>query len=1086
MFRAFLACVLVLIATSFSYAAGPAPQLLRMPTANRTHIVFVFAGDLWSVPREGGVAERLTTGIGIETAPQFSPDGQSIAFTGEYDGNVDVYVMPAKGGTPRRVTYHPNSDTLAGWSPDGKNLLFASTRTTENFRTAQLFTIPVNGTFPTALPLPMAFEGSFSADGSQLAYVPVPRAFNAWKRYRGGLAAHIWVANLADSSVVKVPRTDSNDFNPMWIGDKVYFLSDRNGPITLFSYDVKTQKVTQVLENKGLDFKAATASASGGVIAYEQFGSINLYDLQSGTAKKVEITIEGDMPGVRPRFDKVGEKINGAAISPTGMRAVFEARGEILTVPAEKGDIRNLTNTTGVAERDPSWSPDGKWIAYFSEESGEYALHLRSQNGQGEVRKIDLGKPPSFFYSPTWSPDSKKIAYADKRQNLWYVEVEKGSPVKVTYCERGLGPFKWAPDSQWIVYARALPSYLGGIFVYSLTDGKNTQITDGLSDAGTPAFDRSGKYLYFTASTDIGPKISGFDMSAYAIRPSRSVYVCVLKKGDPSPLAPQSDEEKIADDKSAEGKKDGEGDKKDGDKKEETPKVVIDFENLSQRILALPVPAGNYQDAFTGKANQLFLVEGSFDGGDDGPPPATLHKFDLEKRKVDKILEGTSGVTISANGEKILFRMGNNWFISGADQPVKPGDGKLKTEAMQVYVDPREEWKQMYRETWRIERDFFYDPNYHGLNIAAAEKKYAPYVEGLAHRTDLNYLFNEMLGELTVGHLYVNGGDQPTPKRTQGGLLGADYAVENGRYKFAKVYDGENWNPGLRAPLTQPGAEVKAGEYLLAVNGRSLMATDNIYAFFEETAGKQTLLKVGPNADGSNAREVTVVPVGNEGALRNLAWIEANRRKVDQMSGGKLAYVWLPDTAGSGYTNFNRYFFAQLNREGAIIDERFNRGGHAADYVIDYLKKPLMSHWTGREGLDFRQPFGTLPGPKAMLANEYSGSGGDYLPWMFHREKLGYLIGKRTWGGLVGIGGYPSLLDGGSVTAPSFAFYSPEGKWEVENHGVSPDIEIDMDPKLWRQGRDPQLEKAIELLLEDLKKSPAKQPVRPPYPNYHK
>jgi tricorn protease len=892
----------------------------------------------------------------------------------------------------------------------------------------------------------------------------------------------------------------------MWIGDKVYFLSDRSGPITLFDYDTRSKKASQLIRNNGLDIKSATAGPDG--IIYEQFGSLNIYDLKSGRSKPVGVTISGDMLALRPKFEKVGSRITNAAISPTGARAVFEARGEIISVPAEKGDARNLTNTTGVAERDPSWSPDGKWIAYFSEESGEYALHLRDQKGMGEVKKINLGNPPSFFYSPVWSPDSKKIAYSDKRLNIWYLDIEKGQPVKVDRVIRGFSlDTRWSPDSRWLTYTKPLKSWYSAVFVYSLEDGKTTQITDGLSDAASPVFDKSGKYLYFTASTDIGPKVFSFDMSSYPHQPTRSVYVAVLKKDLPSPLAPESDEEKVTEEKkdAATGGQ-GEGEKKPAgqegekkadaaqaagkpDEKKEPPKVEIDSDNFSQRILALPIPNRNYVGLVAGKANTLFVAEAPQQQGGPGPSGATLHKFDLEKRKLDKVLDNIRAFDLSANGEKMLYRQGDNWFIAATAQAgtpaFKPGEGKLKTEEMEVRVDPRAEWNQMYRETWRIERDFFYDPTHHGLDLQATAKKYEPYLASLAHRADLNYLFQEMLGELSVGHLYVQGGDTPDPKRVPGGLLGADFKIENGRYRFAKVYNGENWNPQLRAPLTQPGVNVVAGEYLLAVKGRNLTSGDNIYSFFESTANKQVVIKVGPNPDGSNSRDVTVVPIQNETGLRNLAWIEDNRRKVDQMSDGKLAYIYLPDTAGGGYTFFNRYFFPQTHKDGAVVDERFNSGGHAADYIIDYLRKPLNSFWAVRDGEDFRQPFGTMPGPKAMLINEYSGSGGDYLPWMFRRYAIGPLIGKRTWGGLVGIGGYPQLIDGGSVTAPHFAFYSPEGKWEVENHGVAPDIELDFDPKAWREGRDIQLEKAVELLMIEMKKKPKVEPKRPPYPNYH-
>jgi len=1072
-----LALLFLLLTVSVCFGQANNTQLMRSPTLSKTQIVFVYAGDLWIVSRDGGEATRLTTGVGTETDPIFSPDGQTIAFTGEYDGNVDVYTVPATGGVPKRLTFHPGNDRVAGWTPDGKQVLFTSGRQIGTPRTGQLFTIPVDGVFPTAVPLPMAYEGSYSADSTRLAYVPLPRAFQAWKRYRGGQATPIWIANLSDSSVEKVPRTDSNDFNPMWIGSKVYFLSDRSGPITLFAYDTATKKVASVIPNTGLDIKSASAGPEA--IVYEQFGSLNLFDLKSGKTKKLNINVTGDMAAVRPKYEKVDTRIANAAISPTGARAIFEARGEILSVPAEKGNARNLTSTPGIAERDPAWSPDGKWIAYFSDESGEYALHLRNQTGMGEVKKINLGNSPSFFYGPTWSPDSKKIAYADKRNNLWYVEIEKGTPVKVDTCPRSLGGGStfnqtWAPDSRWIAYVKPIESWYRVVNVYSLEEGKSHQVTDGLSDATSPSFDASGKYLYFTASTDIGPAVFGFDMSSYPHRPTRSVYVCVLKKDAPSPLAPESDEEKVTEEKKDEAPK--------PPPKKEPITVTIDFDNIGQRILALPPPARNYVGIAAGKAGTLFVVEAP---SAPGIPGLTLHKLDLDKRKFDKVLDGISAFDLSANGEKMLFRQGPNWFIGSTIQPIRPGEGRIRTDELEVYVDPKAEWQQMYRETWRIERDFFYDPNHHGLDLAATAKKYEPYLGSLTHRADLSYLFNEMLGELTIGHLYVQGGDVPDPKRVTGGLLGADYKIENGRYRFAKVYNGENWNPQLRAPLTQPGVNVQAGDYLLAVGGRNLTANENLYSFFEAKSGKQVVIRVGPNPDGSNSREVTVVPVGSEAGLRNLAWIEDNRRKVDQLSGGKLAYVWLPDTAQGGYTNFNRYFFAQLNKSGAVIDERFNGGGHGADYIIDYLRKPLMSYWAVRDSEDYREPFGTMPGPKVMIVNEYAGSGGDYMPWMFRHAGVGQLIGKRTWGGLVGIGGYPTLIDGGSVTAPHFGFYSPEGKWEIENHGVAPDIEVEMDPKAWREGHDPQLEKAVEVALTELKKNPPKPVQRPAFPNYH-
>ncbi len=1100
-------CILLL--SSAALAQANQPLLMRNPTLSKTQIVFSYAGDLWVVSRDGGDAARLTNGIGNEYAPIFSPDGRWIAFTGEYDGNTDVYVIPANGGVPRRLTYHPGNDTAVGWSPDSKQVIFVSGRDSASGRYARLFTMAIDGVFPTPLPLPMGYEGAYSPDGSHLAYVPLPRGFNAWKRYRGGMTTAIWISNLSDSRIEKLPRDNSNDFNPMWLGNKIYFLSDRNGPITLFGYDTGSKKVEQLIRNDGFDMKSASVGEDA--IVYEQFGSLNLYDLKSGKTRKVNVTISADMLSVRPHFEKVGPLIANpsgpisAAISPTGARAIFQVRGEILTVPAEKGDPRNLTNTTGVMERSPAWSPDGRWIAYLSDESGEYALHLREQSGMGEVKKIKLGK--AFFSGLTWSPDSKKIAYADNHLGLWYVDVDKGTPVKIDTASRGTSfNASWSPDSRWIAFVKPVQSWYGAAFVYSLEENKSTQVTDGSSDVAHTTFDKSGKYLYFSASTDIGPAVFGFDMTSYPHRPTRSVYLAVLRKDLPSPLAPESDEEKVQEEKKEGDKpadqtaeKRADGPPAPSGKKAPDP-VRIDFDRIGQRILALPIPARNVVGLRSGKPGILYVIEFTPPAAPTPgvPAGATLHKFDVEKRKLDKVLDNIGSFEVSANSEKALYRQGPNWFIASTatlGQPAPPSaagatapgaPNLLKTADMEVYVDPRAEWQQMYREAWRIERDFFYDPGYHGLDLEATASKYSRYVDSLAHRADLNYLFQEIFGELTVGHLYVSGGDGPNPNRVAGGLLGCDYAIENGRYRFAKIYDGENWNPQLRAPLTQPGVNVQEGEYLLAISGRNLTASDNVYAFSENKAGKQVVIRVGPNADGSQSREVTVVPVANEAGLRNLAWVEDNRRKVEKLSNGKLAYVWLPDTAGGGYTFFNRYYFSQLDKDGAVIDERFNSGGQAADYVIDYLRKPLNSYWALRDGEDYRQPFGTMPGPKVMLVNEYAGSGGDYLPYMFRRSQIGQLIGKRTWGGLVGIGGTPQLMDGGAVTAPNFAFYTPEGKWEIENHGVAPDIEVEMDPAAWRAGHDPQLEKAVEVLLEELKKHPRPpQPKRPPFPNYH-
>ena len=1097
--------------------------LLQSPTLNRTHIVFAFAGDLWTVPRDGGAAVRLTSGIGVEANPIFSPDGARIAFTGEYDGNVDVFVVPAAGGVPVRLTWHPAADTALGWTRDGRRILFTSNRNSYS-RFSELYTAGFDGGLEERLPLPMGYEGSFSPDGGRIAYVPLPRAFTFWKRYRGGRTTAVWIADLADSRVEKVPREDSNDYNPMWVGDQIYFLSDRSGPITLFSYDTKSKLLSRVIENSGYDLKAA--SVGPGAIVYEQFGSLNLYDLQSGKTSVVPVTVRGDMTEVRERFVNVGNRLTSAGISPTGARAVFQARGEVITVPAEKGDARNITTSPGVMERDPAWSPDGKMIAYFSDESGEYMLHIRPQSGMGETVKISLEDKPTFYSSPQWSPDSKKIAYVDCHLGLWYVDVAAKKPVRVDLERYYRGGYlmipSWSPDSKWMAYAKRLKNYQAAIYLYSLDTGKSAQVTDGMSDARNPVFDAEGKYLYFAVSTDIGASLQP-DIHSFTRPVSRSIYLAVLDKDEPSPLAPESDEEKGPEEKKpAEKKEDDPAAGKNapsgppqtgktgapGAKQEagaaaaaKVPHVKIDFENILQRILALPLPSRNYLSLQAGKAGVLLAVETApFLPGVAAARGLTVHRYELKSRKSDVVISGVSDFAMARNGEKYLYNQGNKWFI-GTLKPMSPAgatngppsgpggrsDAKsLATEAIQVRVNPPAEWRQMFREAWRIEREFFYDPNAHGLDLAAAEKKYEPFLEHLASRRDLNYLFADMLGELTVGHLGAGGGDMPEVKRVPAGLLGADYQIENGRYRFARVYNGENWNPQLRAPLTQPGVNVRAGDYLLAVNGRELAAKDNVYAFFENTAGKNVLLKVGPNPDGGGAREVTVVPVASETALRNYAWIEDNRRYVDKVTGGRVAYVYMPDTAFGGFTNFNRYFFAQVGKEAAIIDERFNGGGNLATDIIEFLQRRMMSLVATRDGEDEVQPQGAIFGPKVMLINEFAGSGGDAMPWYFKSAKVGPLIGKKTWGGLVGRAGAPGLMDGGFVSAPSSAVWSPTGEWIAENVGVPPDIEVEHDPALVRKGKDPQLDRAIEVVMAELAKNPLPKPKRPAYPNYHK
>ena len=1110
-----LGCALAGVAA----AATDPPLLLRKPTLSRTEIAFAYGGDLWIVPREGGEARRLTSDVGMETDPIFSPDGRTIAFTGEYDGNVDVFVVPAAGGIPTRLTSHPTSDVALGFTPEGDRVLFRSRRNSYS-HFSRLFTVSLGGGLPSEIPLPQAEDGAFSPDGTHIAYVPFsnhpdsPDFQRGLKRYRGGTASPIWIARLSDSRIDKVPRTDSDDARPMWVGDAVYFLSDRDGPTTLYRFDTRGKQVEPLLRRRTGEIKAASAGPDA--IVYEQLGGIYVVDLATREPRRVEIHVAGDFPAVRPHWIDAAEQIQNVAVSPTGVRAVFEAHGEILTVPAERGDIRNLTRSPGVAERDPAWSPDGKWVAFFSDASGEYALHVAPQDGVGEVRRIGLGEPPSFFYAPRWSPDSTKIAFTDKRLNLWVVDLAGGKPVRVdTNPYDGFAyDVAWSPDSRWIAYTRQLGSQLRAVFAYSLASRSSHQITDGMSDATAPSFDQSGKYLFFTASTDVGPVLAS-SMGSYDVPVTRSVYLIVLRNDIPSPLAHRSDEEKAARgagaaaaalqdecDKDAEGGTKDDGDDRKGEKPDQPPIVRIDLPDIDQRVLALPIPARNYTGLHAGAGHSLFAVEGPIvdTGATFG---RTVHEFDICTRKIEQRLDNVGAFLLTHDRSKALYeqlpevdplappddRPRGQWFLRAVEQLATPaGEGEppkpLDLAAMQVYVDPRAEWAQIYREVWRLQRDFFYDPNLHGVDLPKLTAAFQPYLAGLVSRGDLTYLLADMLGEITAQHIYLGGGERPQPRRVPGGLLGADYTIENDRYRFSRIYRGENWNPSLRAPLTEPGVDVREGDYLLAVNGTPVTGRDEIFRFFEHTAGKAVRLTVSSSPSAKGAREVTVVPIADEGSLRLRAWIDTNRRKVDRASGGRLAYVYLPDTAVGGYTNFNRYYFAQVDKDGAIIDERFNGGGWVADYIVDWLNRPLLMKAMTREGQDVRLPF-ALYGPKVMLINELAGSGGDALPWMFRRLGIGPLVGTRTWGGLIGIGGDPPLIDGGFVTAPRWALYSPDGVFDVENKGVAPDHEVELDPAAWRQGRDPQLEAGIEIALEQLRTNPPPKGKRPPYPNYH-
>lgn len=1074
----FLLCILfVFIIQIFPQSA--APLLINQVAVSQNQIAFSYAGKIWVMNRSGGAARILNDVPNEERNPVFSPDGRQIAFSRFNGGDWDVYVNSSDGqGEARRISMMPENDYMVAWTPDGKEVVFETTRDEETVFRFYKMNVE-NPTLAVALPLPQALLGSFSPDGNSIAYNPQAFIFGEWRYYRGGMASPIWITDLQTGATEKLPNRQFNDRNPMWVGNKIYFMSDRTGTFNLFVHDGKTKQTEQLTNYNGQGIRHA--SAANDAIAFVENGRIHLFDLATNQERTINFTVSPDTSELLPRNANAMRFLEQILPSANGEKIILGARGEVLIFDVKTGEHQNLTATSGAAERYPALSPDGKQVAYFSDESGEYALYIRSLEN-GAVKKIAVEKQPTFYWNPVWSNDSKKLVFNDRRLNLWMADISSASTVKIDtsdYSAQENWSANFSPDSRFLTYSKRLKNRAGTIFIYDLARGKSFQITDGRTHTESPAFDANGKYLYFISSPNA--LTSEFDwgvLNGTLSRPLivRRTHALILSKDTPAPFLPNNQanpEAKVS---------------------ENLQQTKIDFEDLEKRLINLPLPMRDYSRLSAGKPGKLFISVGEWSEtpGDFNSQRQSnvLYLFDLAKGgEMQKIAGDIGGFDITQNGEKLLYGRGRDWFLVDAYSPPKSDEGKLDLGKIEFRVNPAEEWRQIFDESMRIMRDWFYDPNYHGQNLQSLKADYARYLPTLTRRTDLNSLMARMLGSVSVSHFGIGGGDAPPPfgRGSSIGLLGADYTIENGKYRFKKIYRSTSYaaaNGVFSAPLDAVGVDVREGDYLLEVNGKRVEASQNILSYFEDTARKPTKIKVSSNPDGSDARTYTVYPTGGENRLRRANWAENNRKMVEKLSGGRLGYIFIENYGSEGIMNAIRGLSSYSDKAGVIIDQRFNGGGITPDYLIEWMTRKPLYYYMFRGGEDIATPVNPAPPVKVLLINEWNGSAAETGAFMFKLAKVGTIVGKRTGGG--GIGPYfftPRFIDGGRVQLPNRAAYIADGSgWGIENTGISPDIDVDIMPQDWIAGRDPQLEKAVETALAQIAKNPLIKPKRPAFP----
>jgi tricorn protease len=1100
--------LLLLLTIATVNAVEEETRLLRFPDIHESMIAFVYAGDIWIVDAQGGLARRLTSHEGLELFPKFSPDGKWIAFSGEYNGTRQVHVISVDGGTPRQLTYYNDVGPMPprggydyrvlGWTPDGASVLFRANRLPWGVRMGRPYTVPVDGGLETPLPIPEGGGGDLSPDGRKMAYTPIDREFRTWKRYRGGRAQDVWIYDLEAGSAEAIIALPGTDNQPVWVGETIYFTSDRDWKLNLYAYDTAdggTRKVTSHRE-----YDVLWPSGGPSAVVYENGGSIYRYDPAAGRSARVPIRVAGDLPYTRPVLEKVKERIEWSAISPSGARALFAARGDVFTAPAEHGEVRNITRSQGVREITPSWSPDGRWIAYLSDRSGEYEIYIKSQDGSGKERRITTDGD-IWRFAPLWSPDGKKLAFADKKQRLRYVEIDGGRLVDVDRSETNdITTYTWSPDSRWLAYVKDADNGMSVIWVHSLESGETGPLTDPLVNNYSPVFDPGGQYLYFLSDRDMNLTFSGWEFTYLYTAPTR-LYVGTLNEEIPRPFHPQSDEEKVdADDDGGSTADAGDGEEerdagrnREGDPIGESgeaqsagrkpgsakPEIVrIQIDGFDNRVVAVPGPSGDYRSLRATEAGPLYLFNPA---GADGPP--TLKSYSMKDRQEETILEKITGYEVSRDGKKVLYSIRGKFGIVPNKPKQKAKDGRLKLDGMEMVVDPAAEWAQIYTDGWRILRDWFYDPGLHGVDWDKMRDRYGKLVKHVAHRADLDYLLGELGGELNAGHVYVQSGDQPAVTRHDGGLLGAELVADpSGRYRFDRIFAGENWHPDFRSPLTEPGVDVEEGDFLLAIDGEEVTTAENPYRFLQNKADRLVTLLVNDEPDLEGAREAIVRPIARETNLRYLDWVLERRKRVAEASGGRIGYIHMPNTAREGNRELFKYFYPQSETDALIVDVRYNGGGFIPERMIELLDRPVLNYWVRRGLQPTSTPVFAHDGPKICLINGYSSSGGDAFPYYFRKRGLGPLLGTRTWGGLIGLSGNPGLADGGSVLVPTFRFLDTDGRWVVENVGVSPDIEVLDRPERVAGGEDPSLERAVEILLEKLEEEPPARVQVPPAP----